>query len=93
MATRSETELCKGCTASVHVSESELEQLEEAYTESNTGKEEASRELYRERLAACRSCDGFIYGTTCRYCGCLIPLKAKVLEATCPYPFEPKWER
>ncbi|WP_211746656.1 DUF6171 family protein [Paenibacillus sp. Marseille-Q4541] len=98
MTTRSDNE-CKGCTASVHVSESQLASLEyEASLNSSALSDgsmsaQAIQELYKERLAICRTCDGFKYGTTCKYCGCLIPLKAKVADATCPYPFEPKWIR
>ena len=93
MTSRADNE-CKGCTASVHVSESQLAVMEQSTVTSDQGmSEQAVQELYKERLAICRTCDGFKYGTTCKYCGCLIPLKAKVASATCPYPFEPKWLR
>lgn len=90
MSTRADNE-CKGCTASVHVNETQLAAMEKEAVFSTEGMSTA--ELYKERLATCRTCDGFVYGTTCKYCGCLIPLKAKVVSATCPYPFESKWLR
>ena len=46
-----------------------------------------TEEEYNNRLEKCRSCDHLEYGTTCKFCGCIIQIKAKLAGARCPYPY------
>lgn len=45
----------------------------------------SSQESYQRRLDACLACDQLIFlGTTCGVCNCIVRLKAKFAELTCP---------
>ncbi|MGF9701040.1 MULTISPECIES: DUF6171 family protein [Paenibacillus] len=48
-------------------------------------------EEYAQRLSSCADCPALQYGTTCRYCGCLVQVRAKLVESTCPFPYESRW--
>ncbi|WP_223199821.1 DUF6171 family protein [Paenibacillus sp. 37] len=48
-------------------------------------------EEYERRLSICSACPGLQYGTTCRHCGCLVQVRAKLSESTCPFPYESQW--
>jgi hypothetical protein len=47
--------------------------------------EEAER-----RLALCGACPDLQYGSTCRHCGCLVEVRARLAEYACP-ALIPKW--
>lgn len=80
---------CKGCMESVHVTPGKLQRLVEIATR---GRERAADEVYAQRMEQCARCPGLQYGTTCRYCGCLVAVKARLLDSVCPNPMFPKWE-
>jgi len=48
--------------------------------------------IYEQRLDICFNCNYLEYGTTCLQCGCIVQIKAKLLESTCPYPQQSKWD-
>ena len=48
-------------------------------------------EEYARRLAACGACESLDYGTTCRHCGCLVPVIAWLAEKHCTHPTGPRW--
>lgn len=81
---------CKGCTANVHLSKEEVEKVFGDMKRVRDIKT-VSENIYTERLSICDSCSALEYGTTCKYCGCLIQINAKMQSAKCPYPFDPKW--
>ena len=74
---------CKGCGASVRLSEAEVQRILAEYFQ---GRPVATVDdvEYERRLAICRSCDRFDYGTTCRHCGCLVQVRAKLADQSCP---------
>jgi hypothetical protein len=39
---------------------------------------------YAHRLAVCRDCPDLLYGTTCRHCGCLVAVRAKLADRRWP---------
>lgn len=40
---------------------------------------------YGERMASCRACDSFLPGLQrCGECGCIMLLKARLVDAECP---------
>lgn len=81
-------EKCKGCMDSVHVSPAKLERLIEI---ASSGRDIVSDNDYSARLQQCSDCTGLQYGTTCRYCGCLVAVRAKLRDSACPYPLAPRW--
>ncbi|MGN7358366.1 DUF6171 family protein [Paenibacillus sp. SAF-054] len=81
--------LCKGCTESVRVTPDKLQRLVEIATRC---RETAADEIYAQRMQQCARCPGLQYGTTCRYCGCLVAVKARLQDSVCPYPLLSRWE-
>lgn len=81
---------CKGCRDTVRLSEGQMAQI---FSETLKGKDvkPVSDDIYEKRLKTCGQCEALLYGTTCRYCGCLMPVKAKLYGAKCPHPGKPKW--
>jgi hypothetical protein len=44
-----------------------------------------TEDVIQSRLAICRECDRFIKATQqCRECGCIMPLKTRLSNASCP---------
>ncbi|WP_310854968.1 DUF6171 family protein [Paenibacillus taichungensis] len=83
-------EPCKGCNDQydVKISEAKIALLVELASRSRPAVEDTE---YERRLSICADCPGLQYGTTCRYCGCLVQVRAKLVESTCPFPYEPRW--
>jgi hypothetical protein len=81
---------CKGCSATVHVTPEEIAKL---FGETLRVRDVklTTEEEYAHRMASCQSCDAFQFGTTCRWCGCLMAVKAKLAAARCPAPQGSKW--
>ncbi|MGE5608238.1 MAG: DUF6171 family protein [Bacillota bacterium] len=75
---------CKGCGVSVRLSDAEVQRILAEYFQ---GREIATVDdaEYERRLTICRACDQFEYGTTCRHCGCLVQVRAKLADQTCPH--------
>ncbi len=44
----------------------------------------ATTELQEQRYEICKSCDSFTALKTCRECGCIMPLKIKISDVSCP---------
>ncbi|MNO25528.1 hypothetical protein D3C76_153680 [compost metagenome] len=87
---QSRMEGCKGCTESVHVSPEKLERLIELAAK---GRECAPDQEYGRRLELCMSCPSLQYGTTCRHCGCLVAVRAKLADSNCPFPSGSRWSQ
>lgn len=81
---------CKGCSEEhgVQISEDKLAKLVEL---ASRARAVVTDERYANRLSICSSCPGLQYGTTCRYCGCIVHVRAKLADSVCPYPYEPRW--
>jgi hypothetical protein len=80
---------CPGCGASVGLSPGEVERI---ITDYFRGRPQSMVDdpTYNWRLSKCRSCRDLQYGTTCRHCGCLVAVRAKLTDKACPAPM-PKW--
>ncbi|KAB8130504.1 hypothetical protein F9U64_14260 [Gracilibacillus oryzae] len=80
---------CKGCQASVIVSQDEIEQLvmEQLQFEDDI----VTNEVYEKRLITCRDCPSLMYDTTCGHCGCFVQFRAKLAYKSCPFPSGEKW--
>ncbi len=81
---------CKGCKGNVRLSEEEIKQIF-GDTMKIKDVKVVTEEVYAARLSLCGSCDALQYGTTCKFCGCLVQVKAKLAGAKCPYPYAPRW--
>lgn len=75
--------LCKGCRASVRLKTGEVERILAEYLRSHP-QPLADATLWQQRLARCRSCPDLDYGTTCRHCGCLVEVRVRLADRTCP---------
>ncbi|WP_238996693.1 DUF6171 family protein [Paenibacillus pinistramenti] len=73
----------------MHVPPEKLERLIQMAVQNRPA---ASDDEYARRLAVCSGCQGLQYGTTCRYCGCLVAVRASQRDAGCPYPLQSRWE-
>lgn len=80
---------CRSCDESFRVSPEKLEKLIEIATRVRPLAPEAQ---YVQRIAQCRGCTGLQFGTTCRYCGCFVEVRTRLLDSTCPYPSAPRWK-
>ena len=80
---------CKGCGASVRVSEAEVKRMLGEMKLSDA--QMVSEDVYHARLAICRSCDSLQYATTCRHCGCLVAFRAWLADKHCPDPGGGGW--
>lgn len=47
--------------------------------------------LYKERLAACKSCAYFEEDILCMQCGCFVAVRALYKNKKCPHPNGSKW--
>lgn len=51
----------------------------------NPKKQRVSENVQKQRLSICETCPSFIHVTKqCMNCGCIMPLKTKLKDATCP---------
>lgn len=51
----------------------------------NANKERVADDLQKERMEICKQCPFFIKTTKqCKKCGCLMELKTRLADATCP---------
>jgi hypothetical protein len=51
----------------------------------------ADDDTYAFRLSQCKSCDFYEYGSTCIKCGCIVQIRARLLDMHCPYSKKRKW--
>lgn len=80
---------CKGCSASVHVDQQQLDRiLASLHARPEQCVDEAT---YKQRLAICHTCPSLAYDTTCMHCGCLVAVRALLKNQACPYPGQARW--
>ncbi len=80
---------CPGCGISVRLSPGELERITAEYFRGERPELATDAEAER-RLALCGPCPDLLYGSTCRHCGCLVEIRARLAPYACPAP-RPKW--
>lgn len=81
---------CKSCSATVHLTHEEITKLFGETLRVRDVKLTTEAE-YARRMASCQSCDAFQFSTTCRWCGCLMAIRAKLTAAYCPDPQGSRW--
>lgn len=52
-----------------------------------------NEEEYEYRLSRCRECRYLELGATCLQCGCIVQVRAKLADASCPFPQNNRWGR
>ncbi|SFT15422.1 hypothetical protein SAMN05428962_4758 [Paenibacillus sp. BC26] len=80
---------CKGCSASVHVEEAQLQRILSKLA-MHPG-DCVSDAQYEDRLSKCEGCSSLQYGTTCAHCGCFVKVRAKLAAKGCPHPSGSRW--
>jgi len=83
-------ESCPGCGISVRLKEGELERIVAEYFRDRAPPDLASSDEAERRLALCGTCPDLMYGSTCRHCGCLVEVRARLAAYACPAP-EKRW--
>lgn len=73
---------CKGCRASVKIEEEQIRRL----LSKIRAEDSVPDDLYARRLEACRQCPSLSYESTCMHCGCLVAIRAKLKDKSCPHP-------
>lgn len=81
---------CKACSITVQTSEDEIDKAIEKLSRLK-GIKFVSDEIYESRLEKCMACQYLEYGTTCMQCGCIVQIRAKMPDSSCPYPHNHKW--
>lgn len=84
---------CRGCgrSASLRLAPGEVERILADYLVRHPGEPLVDEPTYAQRLALCRSCRDLQFGgTTCRHCGCLVAVRARLARAGCPAS-APRW--
>ena len=83
-------EACKACGTTARLPDREVRRLVEEYLREHPGPTVTDAECAR-RLALCRVCPDLIAGTTCRHCGCLVPVLARLQGKACADPVRQRW--
>jgi hypothetical protein len=82
---------CKGCSATVRLTPSEAEAAF-ARLRLPKGTPLAAEAEYTRRIRLCAQCAELEYGTTCRQCGCLVQIRARLARDGCPHPGGSRWK-
>jgi len=85
---------CKGChrSAGANLPEREVQRLLSDYLAAHPDERLVDEPTYTARLATCRACPDLQFsGTTCRHCGCLVAVRAKLANKACPAS-QPRWD-
>lgn len=80
---------CKACRISVRISDAEVRRIISEYFAGQSIELASDAETAR-RLELCADCPDLQYGTTCRHCGCLVAVRARIATKTCP-AFKARW--
>lgn len=81
---------CKACSASVRLKNAQIREML-AEIEANESFELVDIDLYNFRLSKCDECKYLQYETTCMQCGCIVQIRARLANSTCPFPSESRW--
>lgn len=81
---------CPGCRGTVWMDEAEIRKIFSEKIAVQKVKLAAS-DVFQNRLEICNHCSDLDYGTTCRFCGCIVQIKARLAGAYCPHPAGRKW--
>lgn len=80
---------CPGCGVTVRLAAGEVDRLLAAYLATSPAALTDDAAAAR-RLSLCEDCSDLRWGTTCRHCGCLVAVRARLADKACPAP-QPRW--
>ena len=84
-----EKEICPGCERSsrLRLAPGEVDRILADYLRDRPDEPVADDTVVSARMAACGTCPDLQFGgTTCRHCGCLVAVRAKLARKDCPAP-------
>jgi len=94
MSTELETDRsCKGCRSDLQVTEERIDKMLSSPMFRQGSAHCVPDDVYEARLRACGACPKLIGGHTCALCGCLVRIRAKFKDKSCPAPGEAGWPR
>jgi hypothetical protein len=91
--THTEEAECRGCrrSASIRLKRDAVESMLADYLRAHPDAHLVDDDTYDERLQICQACPALQFGgTTCRHCGCLVTVRAKLADKACP-AIPPRW--
>jgi len=68
-----------------------IDEILEQIARDQPGVRQVPHGEYERRLACCRDCASLQFGSTCRHCGCLVHVRARIEGKHCPRPGNPVW--
>lgn len=84
---------CKGCRSDYRVTDEQIRKmLSHPMFQSGSGHC-VPDSVYAERLRHCFDCVQLIGGHTCKLCGCIVQVTAKLKEKSCPAPGGIGWQK
>lgn len=89
MTDHHERYFCKVC-ATDDLSEEAMKLINE-YIATLKMEDCVAEEAYERRLEQCSLCSALVSGSTCRYCGCIVVVRAKKKAMDCPHPAGSRW--
>ncbi|NLK46735.1 MAG: hypothetical protein GX297_08830 [Treponema sp.] len=85
--------VCPKCEREAEAILMTFEKIAEIASElENSNEKIADKNEQNKRLTACSSCEALRGGVLCSWCGCYVLLRARALNARCPYPKNDKWK-
>ncbi len=78
---------CKRCGIKTVLSDDDIKMMVNEITHMK-GIRLADKTTYDSRFLCCKSCDNFMYGSTCAVCGCVMQVRARLADGKCP---QKKW--
>ncbi|MBI4979414.1 MAG: hypothetical protein HZC28_18200 [Spirochaetes bacterium] len=81
---------CKACGTSSWLTPDDITRMTREIL-AREGGVTVDAETYRERISRCGACGYYAYESTCRHCGCIIPVMAHFDDFTCMHPAGSKW--
>lgn len=82
---------CKRCGVKTKLPQEEIDKMVSRIT-SMKGVRLVDDETYNFRINKCFECEKFEYGSTCMLCGCVMQVRARLMDGRCPYPGKTKWQ-
>lgn len=76
---------CKGCRLTTRLAPGEVDRLLGDFLRTHP-LPVVEEDTYLARLEVCAGCPDLKYETTCRHCGCLVAVRAKIAAKGCPAP-------
>jgi hypothetical protein len=81
---------CVNCQPPVRLTKASLEKILTDYLREHN-EPVVDDKTYVTRLGVCMTCTDLLGGCTCRHCGCLVQVRAKLAQKSCPSPSGAKW--